>query len=125
MKRALVLILGLMLLLSGCAQKQSTAEQELQKAMASGKPTLVMFYATWCNPCKLEKPVIRQIEQEYQNRLNVVYIDVDKYPELSNRYGVRGTPTLMFFDSQGKLSRVYVGYTPKPTLIQTISTLVR
>ena len=125
MRRALIIILGAMLLLSGCAQKQSTAEQELQQAMASGKPTLVMFYATWCNPCKLEKPVIQQIEQEYQGMLNVVYIDVDKYPELSNRYGVRGTPTLMFFDSQGKLSRVYVGYTPKPTLVQTISTLVR
>ena len=125
MKR--LMALGLLLLLAGCTHggKGGDAEQALLQALHSGKPTLVMFYATWCNPCRLEKPVIGEIQLEYGGRVNVVYVDVDRYPRLVSHYGVRGTPTVMLFDAQGRLARIFVGYTPKSQLAASLKALVR
>ncbi len=125
-KLAILILLGLVVLSAGCTGSKGAggAEAELSQALKSGKPTLIMFYATWCNPCKLEKPVIQELERTYSGRLNVIYIDVDKYPALTSKYGVRGTPTMMLFDSNAQLAQVYVGYTPKQVLLQTINKLV-
>jgi thioredoxin 1 len=127
MKKLLAISLVLLILASGCTSKggDSNAEEELAAALHSGKPTLVMFYATWCNPCKLEKPIIGEIQLEYGSRVNVVYVDVDRYPRLVSHYGIRGTPTMMFFDSKGRPVKTFVGYTPKPQLVATLEALMR
>ncbi len=127
MRKLIALSLMLLILAGGCTDKgdSGNAEQELSQALHSGKPTLVMFYATWCNPCRLEKPIIGEIQLEYGSRVNVVYVDVDRYPRLVSHYGIRGTPTMMLFDAQGRLAKIFVGYTPKPQLVAALEALVR
>ena len=72
---------------------------------------LVDFYATWCGPCQLISPIIEEVAKEHEN-IKVIKIDVDKFPELSRKYGIMSIPTLMVF-SRGKEVKKHIGYLEK------------
>lgn len=71
-----------------------TFEAELQKTT---KPVLAVFGAIWCAPCKMMSPLVDTIATEYADKLFVAKINVDKTPETTKKYGIRGTPSLLFF----------------------------
>lgn len=75
--------------------------QEL--VLDASTPVLVDFWAEWCQPCKAMVPVLEAVAAKYEGRLNVVKVDIDAYPELGAKYGVRGLPTLMVFEG-GKMT---------------------
>ncbi len=60
-------------------------------------PVLVDFHATWCGPCKMMEPVVRQLKQKFGEKLSVIKIDVDRNQELAGKLGVRGVPTFILF----------------------------
>jgi thioredoxin 1 len=62
-----------------------------------GKKVLVDFFATWCGPCKM---VAKQLEkyQEEIDDVEVIKINVDQYPEISQEYGIRSIPTLFYME---------------------------
>lgn len=62
------------------------------------EPTIVDFYASWCNPCKAIKPVVEEIEEQYKGKVNVLYIDIDEYTSLAQEMGVTSIPSLLFFN---------------------------
>ena len=74
-------------------------EKEFNNLIEDEK-VLVDFYATWCGPCQLISPIIEEVAKEHEN-IKVIKIDVDKFPELSRKYGIMSIPTLMVF-SRGK-----------------------
>jgi thioredoxin 1 len=61
---------------------------------ASG-PVLVDFSAAWCGPCKRLEPIVHELAGEYEGRLKVVKVDVDKSPTLAAKYGVMSVPTML------------------------------
>lgn len=63
----------------------------------SKKPTLVDFFATWCGPCKMQAPILEQVKQTVGDEATIIKIDVDRNPELAQRYNVRSIPTLIIF----------------------------
>ncbi len=71
------------------------------------KPTLVDFFATWCGPCKMQAPILEEVKNKMGDQVNIIKIDVDKNPELSQRYNVRSIPTLIVFKSGEALWRGY------------------
>lgn len=71
-------------------------------------PVLVDFYADWCGPCKILAPVIDELAQAQAGRALIVKVDTDKYPGISERYGIRGIPTVIVF-REGKESARHVG----------------
>ncbi len=59
-------------------------------------PVLVEFTATWCGPCRVQAGVLERVACQ-NTELCIGAVDVDAYPELAARYGVRGVPTLIVF----------------------------
>lgn len=83
-------------------------------------PVLVDFTATWCGPCKMLDPIVKQIADEWSGRLKVVKLDVDANPEVAMQYQVLGVPTLMLFVN-GEVSERVTGYQPKDRLVAKFS----
>ena len=83
--------------------------------IGSNLPTLVDFWAEWCGPCKQIGPILEEISDEKKDQINVYKINIDENPEIPQKYGVRGIPTLMFFND-GKLIDTKVGSIPKSSL---------
>lgn len=71
--------------------------ENFKEIIESEKPTLVDFYADWCGPCRMLKPILEEIEEEYGDKVNIVKINVDEYQELATEYQVRSIPTLILF----------------------------
>lgn len=65
------------------------------------KPCIVDFFAAWCGPCKALAPRLEEIAANNDGKINVYKIDVDKEPELAERFGIRSVPTLLFCPANG------------------------
>jgi len=61
--------------------------------------TLVDFYADWCGPCKMIAPVLEELADDFAGKLSIVKLNADAHPEVLQKYGVRGLPTLMIFEN--------------------------
>lgn len=68
----------------------------------SDKPVLVDFYATWCGPCKMMEPILKELSSMVGEDARIIKVDVDKNPAAAAAYNVMGVPTLMIF-KHGKL----------------------
>lgn len=71
----------------------------------SDKPVLVDFYATWCGPCQMLAPVLKQVKDNLGDRIKIIKIDVDKNQNLASKYQVRGVPTMLLFQEGKQLWR--------------------
>jgi thioredoxin 1 len=58
-------------------------------------PVLVDFSATWCGPCKKLEPIVHEIAGDYEGRLKVVKVDVDKSPNIAAKFQVMSVPTML------------------------------
>jgi thioredoxin 1 len=96
----------------------SDAEFE-QKVLQSDTPVLVDFWAAWCGPCRALAPVVDAVAEEYNGKLKVMKMDVDKNNMTPGRYGIRGIPALLVFKG-GKVAEQIVGFVPKDTIDQTL-----
>ncbi len=100
------------------SEKEFTAE-----VMNSEVPVVVDFFATWCGPCKMIAPALEELASELAGKAKVVKLDIDKDPELANRYNVRSVPTLMFFKGGNVVDQV-IGAVPKQALAARISAIL-
>lgn len=100
------------------AQAEAARDNPVDKARASGKPTFANFGAKGCVPCDMMEPLREEIKQEYEGRLNVVFVHVNEDHMLASRYGVRGIPHLVFFDENGRQFHTHTGYMPKEQILE-------
>ena len=87
--------------------------------IASDKPVLVDFFATWCGPCQTLSPILKQVKDEMADKISIIKIDVDKNPQIASRFQVRGVPTLMLYQNGKQLWR-QSGVLSKNDLVQVI-----
>lgn len=88
---------------------------EFRAMLREKKTFLADFYATWCGPCKMLSYVLDDIEKEMGERIDIVKIDIDKEPELTEEMDITIIPGL-FFIKEGKVASQYAGFLPKERL---------
>jgi len=118
------LLAVLLVLLRGGLQPAAPLEKlarqslDLPVALADGRPTLVEFYADWCEACRAMAPAMETIEQQHRGELDVVLLNVDNprwQPEI-DRFEVNGIPQLELFDAKGAAIGRSLGARSRPEL---------
>jgi thioredoxin 1 len=71
----------------------------------SKKPVLIDFFATWCGPCKVLGPILKEVKDDLGDRISIIKIDVDKNQQIASQYQVRGVPTMILFQEGKQLWR--------------------
>ena len=89
----------------------------------SDKPVLVDFTASWCGPCKMMAPILKDVKQEMGEAVKIVKIDVDQNPGTAREYQIQGVPTLILF-KDGKPMWRQSGVVPKSGLVSVIKKFV-
>lgn len=91
-------------------------DSNFEKVVLQAKvPTLVDFWATWCGPCRMVAPVVDELSEEYDGRVNFAKVDVDQNPQIASKYGIMSIPTLIIFKEGQPVSNI-VGFRPKAEL---------
>ena len=88
--------------------------------LASDKPVLVDFWATWCGPCRAMAPILDEIATEHGEKLQVVKLDTDANPGITARYGITSIPTMNVYVG-GELVKSITGAKPKQVLVKELA----
>ena len=82
-----------------------------EEALSNGRPTIIEFYADWCQACKEMAPSMITVKKRNENKLDVVLLDVDnpQWIDLIEKYDVKGIPQLDFFDKNGEFRGFSLG----------------
>ena len=91
--------------------------------LESELPTLVVFSANWCGPCKSMAPMLEKVQEDYSSVINVIKIDIDASPGLTSKYAVRSIPTIMAFKS-GQPFSTHIGNAARVSLNMMVEELV-
>lgn len=86
-------------------------------------PLLVDFSAPWCGPCRMMEPILDQVNAQMSQKIRVVKINTDNYPQLASQFQVHALPTLVLFKNGQPIERIE-GVMPADQLIQRLQSLV-
>lgn len=90
---------------------------------SADRPVLVDFYANWCGPCQMMSPILEEVGAKMKDRLQVVKIDTEKYPQIASQYQIEALPTLVLFKDGQPIKRIE-GLRQAPQLIADLQTLL-
>lgn len=93
-----------------------------KEVLQSPLPVFVDCYAEWCAPCKALKPVLLQIQEDYKDKVKVVFFDVEQSMDLSVRLGVSAVPKVCVF-YKGQEIASFLGLTSKADLLAVLEDL--
>jgi len=85
----------------------------VDKARASGKPSLIDFGSTGCRPCEMMVPILADLKKKHEGKANVLFVHVVEEQVLAARYAVQAIPVQVFFDKDGKEVFRHVGFFPQ------------
>ncbi len=86
------------------------------------RPAIIDFYADWCGPCKMVAPILKELSEEYEGKVDFYKVDTEAEQELSYVFGIRSIPSLLFIPTGDKPPMMQAGALPKDVLIKVIET---
>ncbi len=69
------------------------------------RPVIVDFHATWCSPCKVQSPILKEVAAELGEKIRIIKIDVDQNSEIARKFNVQSVPTIIVFKAGRQLWR--------------------
>ena len=116
-------LLAVLMLSTACskdgAASPSAGSDQLEEALASGKPTLAGFVGKVC-ACKNITPTLEELAAEYDGRCSILILDVAENKDLFNRYNVTLVPTQVYFDSSGAEVGRIIGSSTKQEMLERL-----
>ena len=97
---------------------------KFQDIIAGDTPVLVDFFAEWCGPCKMMKPVLEELKKKMGTKIIILKIDIDKNISLSSEYRIQSVPTLVLW-KQGEIIWRQSGALSLNELEQILSSYIR
>jgi thioredoxin 1 len=91
--------------------------------LKSDKPVVVDYWAEWCGPCRMVAPVLEEIATEHADKIDVVKLNVDENPVISQKYRIMNIPTLGVF-KDGEVVKEIVGARPKSALLRELADFI-
>lgn len=77
-------------------------EMATQWRFLGKRPALIDFYASWCGPCQRLSPIIDELAEEYDGKVDIYKVDVDAEEDLARLFKIRSIPTLVYIPMEGK-----------------------
>ena len=99
-------------------------EENFNSILATDKPVMIDFGASWCGPCQVLAPRIEEIEKQYEGRAVVGTADVDECSDLAARFRIRNVPTVLFFKGGDQPVDKSIGLVDKSVLTAKIDALL-
>jgi thioredoxin 1 len=94
--------------------------EEFNALPAKGMVTIIDLGATECIPCKLMAPIMAKMENQYDGKAMIVFIDVWKHKEQARRFGIRAIPTQIFFNENGQEVFRHIGFMSENAIINQL-----
>lgn len=88
------------------------------------KPCLIDFYADWCQPCKMVAPILDELSEEYDGKVDIYKIDTEDQRELAGMFGIQSIPSLLFVPTEGQ-PQMAQGALPKDTFERAIKDVLK
>ena len=99
-------------------------EQHKEWKFEGGLPCIVDFYADWCGPCKMVEPILQELAQEYQGKLNIYRVNTETQQELAAAFGIQSIPSILFVPLNDT-PQMAMGALPKRTLKKAINEVLK
>lgn len=122
MRKSSIFALLLLLALIALPALAATAKAE-EIGPAKGMVTMIDLGADKCIPCRMMKPILEEVREEYKGKAAIIFVDVWKNPEVGRSFGIRAIPTQIFFDKDGKEVTRHTGFLGKEPIVAMLTKL--
>ena len=100
--------------MKGAVMLNTVANNDISAAKSAAK-AFIDFNATWCGPCRMLAPIVDELADEFDGKVEFYSVDVDENPDLAQEFGVMSIPTLVVLKDGAEAAK-HIGFIPKDNL---------
>lgn len=100
-------------------------DQNVHDIIASGKPVVIDFWATWCGPCQRMTPIVEELAEQYKDSAVIGKYNIEEENDLTTEFRIMSIPTILFFKNGEQVRDLRLaGAQPKEKLEEQIKKLI-